>query len=85
MDATTAEAMGARELASRTSDGVEVTLLWWPAEDRLTVCVVDTKLGDAFELEVEGERPLDVFYHPYAHAAFRGIGYREPKHAPVYA
>jgi hypothetical protein len=36
--------------------------------------VSDTKSGEAFELAVEqGERALDVFQHPYAYAATRGI------------
>jgi hypothetical protein len=36
----------------------------------VTVAVTDTKTGEAFELPVrEGERALEVFYHPYAHAA----------------
>jgi hypothetical protein len=34
------------------------------------VAVTDTKTGEAFELPVrEGERALEVFYHPYAYAA----------------
>jgi hypothetical protein len=38
------------------------------------VSVLDTKAGDAFSVEVrEGERPLDVFHHPYAYASQRGI------------
>ena len=39
-----------------------------------TVAVLDTKSGEAFQIEVHaGERALDVFQHPFAYAAFRGI------------
>jgi hypothetical protein len=64
----------ARELAHREADGVEVTLLWHPAGDFVTVTVVDSRGGDQFELVLEdGDRALDVFHHPYAHAARRGL------------
>jgi hypothetical protein len=59
-----------RELDRRTSDGIEVRLLWSQNDGRVTVTVTDTKTGEAFELPVrEGERALDVFHHPYAYAA----------------
>jgi hypothetical protein len=62
--------MDTKELAHRTADGVEVTLRWHPAEDRLSVLVDDTRLGERFELAVEArESPLDVFEHPYAYAS----------------
>jgi hypothetical protein len=63
-----------RELHSRTNDGIHVRLLWRKHDGRLWVDVVDTKAGDAFALDVrDGERPLDVFHHPYAYAAHHGI------------
>jgi hypothetical protein len=59
-----------RELDSRTSDGIEVRLLWHPHDARVSVAVHDTKTGEAFELPVrEGERALEVFHHPYAYGA----------------
>ena len=57
-----------RELARRTNDGVQVTLLWSPEDDRLTVVVEDTKLSERFELETRPDNALEVFYHPYAYA-----------------
>jgi hypothetical protein len=57
-----------RELARRTNDGVEVTLLWSPAEDLLRVVVEDAKLNERFELETRSDNALEVFYHPYAYA-----------------
>jgi hypothetical protein len=58
-----------RELAARESDGVRVLLLWHPREDAVTVAVEDARAGHGFELEVERERALDAFYHPFAYAA----------------
>jgi hypothetical protein len=67
----------ARELAHRTHDGIDVTLMWHPAEDRVTVAVIDIKAGEAFELVVpQGERALDVFEHPFAYAALRSAQVR---------
>jgi hypothetical protein len=61
------------ELAQRESDGVAVTLLWSRETDVLAVSVVDVH-GGSFELVLaDSERPLDVFYHPYAYAALRGL------------
>jgi hypothetical protein len=58
----------ARELARRTNDDVEVTLLWSPADDRLTVVVEDAKLNERFELDTRPDNALEVFHHPYAYA-----------------
>ena len=65
-----------RELAHRTSDGLEVSLLWRRRDNCVTVSVLDSRTGDSFELAAGDDRPLDVFYHPYAYAAHRGIDYR---------
>jgi hypothetical protein len=41
-----------------------------------SVAVVDHRNGDSFEFVLEpDERPLDVFYHPYAYAAARGLDF----------
>jgi hypothetical protein len=67
-----ATAASPRELDSRVSDGIHVRLLWHPADGRVSVAVDDNKTGEAFEFSVgEGERPRDVFLHPYAYAAVR--------------
>ncbi len=61
-----------RELDSRTSDGIEVRLLWNEHDGRVSVAVSDAKTGDSFAVEVrEGERALDVFHHPFAYRAAR--------------
>jgi hypothetical protein len=59
------------ELAHREGDGLEVTLLWDERRDRLAVSVFDSRTGDCFALDAPGDRALDVFYHPFAYAAFR--------------
>ena len=61
-----------RELAYRSANGIDVFLLWCPADDSLAVVVID-ETADSFELSVTSNNALDVFDHPYAHAAFRGI------------
>jgi hypothetical protein len=64
-----------RELAHRATDGVEVVLFWNEATNALTVCVSDERCGAYFELAARRDQALDVFYHPYAYAAFMGIPY----------
>jgi hypothetical protein len=63
-----------RELDSRTSDGIDVRLLWHPVDGQVSVVVNDTKTGEGFELAIaRGQRALDVFHHPYAYAALAGV------------
>jgi hypothetical protein len=61
-----------RELGHRSSNGIDVYLLWSPETDTLAV-VVDDARGDSFELVVEAHEALDVFEHPFAYAAYRGL------------
>ena len=74
-----------RELAYRHSDGVHVTLVWYPTTDRVVVEVFDENAGETFEVEVPAARALDAFWHPYAYAAFAGVAYRAPVHETVAA
>ena len=63
---------GAKDLDFRAADGVEVTLLWAKAVNRVWVAVRNHRSGDEFELEIRADdNPLDVFHHPYAYAAAR--------------
>jgi hypothetical protein len=74
------------ELDYRAADGVEVALLWVVGTKNLFVVVVDEKSGDVLELDVEqGENAIDVFNHPYAYAAARGLEYEPHMTEPVYA
>src|SRR5438270_4331631 len=73
MTSTTTSA-APRELAFRAADGLEVALLWHPDSNVVTVAVADARTGESFELALgERDRPLDVFEHPYAYAAYRGL------------
>jgi hypothetical protein len=63
-----------RELDHRVNDGIDVRLLWHEADGRVVVTVADAKTGACFEVDVrEDESPLDVFRHPFAYAAWRGL------------
>jgi len=62
------------ELASRESNGIRVRLFWSRSTNLVTVSVEDTANDEYFELVLdEHERALDVFHHPFAHAAARGL------------
>ena len=61
-------------LAERKNAGIQVTLLWAEDTDAVAVLVRDEGTGDQFELSVEpGANALDIFEHPYAYAAWRGV------------
>jgi hypothetical protein len=63
-----------RELDHRRTDRIDVWLLWREHDNQVLVSVADEKTGDEFTIEVrEGERPLDVFHHPYAYAAWHRV------------
>jgi hypothetical protein len=57
------------ELATRTADGLAVTLRWSRSDDRLTVVVTDGRDGSVVELAARRDNALDVFYHPFAYAS----------------
>ena len=62
------------ELAYRENDGIAVTLFWHSRSNSLSVSVYDWRNGDWFELDASPRNALDVFEHPYAYAAHRGVG-----------
>jgi hypothetical protein len=65
------------ELASREANGITVRPLWSRSTNLVTIVVDDVANGDHFELILdEHDRALDVFHHPFAHAAARGIEFR---------
>lgn len=72
MTTTTVTFPARRELDYRRTNGIDVTLVWDPTNDQLFVTVEDDA-GDSFELAVDPHEALDVFRHPYAYAAFRGV------------
>jgi hypothetical protein len=66
-----------RELAYRANDGVDVVLFWHQISNELVVTVSDKRTGAYFEVPAEPHEALDVFNHPYAHAAFGGVPYED--------
>ena len=70
---TTTTSTTFEELLGRESNGITVSLLWNRDEDSLSVCVFDASTDVSFELEVGAASPTDVFNHPFAYAAFRGV------------
>jgi hypothetical protein len=71
------------ELMSRESNGITVRLLWSRATNLVTVAVADVASEDYFELVLdENEPPLEVFNHPFAHAAARGLEFRTRRPEP---
>jgi hypothetical protein len=56
------------ELAHRTSNGLDVSLLWSPSTGRLTVAVFDSRTACSFSLDAPSHRALDVYHHPFAYA-----------------
>jgi hypothetical protein len=69
---TTMELTERRELAHRTNDGIDVTLFWSKASNRVTISVYHARFATALEFEVAGGDALDAFNHPYAYAASGG-------------
>jgi hypothetical protein len=65
-----------QELAYRSSNGIDVFLLWCPADDGLAVLVIDEH-AESFELVVSAAEAMEVFHHPYAYAAYRGVALEE--------
>ena len=57
-----------RELARRSSAGIDVTLYWHPTLDELIVSVWDEPQGNYFEIRPQRYLALDVYQHPYAYA-----------------
>ena len=63
-----------RELHTRSSAGIQVSLWWSPADGRTWVAVRDIRANAGFVLPVlAGGRVRDVSGHPYACAARRGV------------
>jgi hypothetical protein len=63
------------ELAQRSSEGLDVTLVWMQDddEDKTVVCVSDWRDGAYFEIPAEPSLALDVYYHPFAYRDFCSV------------
>jgi hypothetical protein len=58
-----------KDLASRESGGLEISLLWCAPTGQTKVTVNDRRSGEEFELPVKGGDALAAFYHPFAFMA----------------
>jgi hypothetical protein len=67
---TTAE----KELAHRSSDGIDVALYWNEQTNRVTLTVCDARSAEDFELEVDRASALDAYRHPFAYAGKERTG-----------
>ena len=57
-----------KELAHRNQNGLEVTLLWNPRSNEVSVEVIDHLDDSGFRLPIAGHLAFDAFHHPYAYA-----------------
>jgi hypothetical protein len=65
-----------RELAQRQSGTLEVLLLWHAQIDVVELSVRDVATGGGFQTEIEPDRAIDAFYHPYVYAPENKSSYR---------
>ena len=56
-----------RELAHRHHDGLEVTLLWDPRSNEVSIELVDDRNETAVAFGVDPKFALDAFHHPFAY------------------
>ena len=57
-----------RELDARRGDGLDIRLLWNPADDTVTVTVADVRTEELFIIPVASHEALDAFQHPFVYA-----------------
>jgi hypothetical protein len=69
------------ELAHRSSEGLDVTLVWVRegGEDKAVVWVCDRREGAYFEIAAEPYLALDVYYHPFAYRDFSTVEYEDSR------
>jgi hypothetical protein len=69
MNIVTLNTIARRELASRVTGGLEITL-YWEAQDNTTSIEVHKKAtAETIAFPVARDRALDAFHHPFAHLA----------------
>jgi hypothetical protein len=57
-----------RELDARSNDGLDIRLLWNPADDALTVTVADARSEELFIIPVASHEATAAFRHPFTFA-----------------
>ena len=70
-----------KELAHRSSDDMDVTLIWVlnDGEDEAVVCVCDRREGAYFEIPTKPYLALDAYYHPFAYRSFSTVDYEDSR------
>jgi hypothetical protein len=69
MDTELSLAPTRRELAHRSVNGIDVTLTWDSAVDRVEVEVFDISSGEAAKIfTVRHDQAMNAFRHPYVYA-----------------
>lgn len=58
-----------RELARRVNGGIEVALYWSPFDNSTTVEVWQATSEETLVFDVDPQRALEAFYHPFAQLA----------------
>ena len=78
---TTLSTHTSTELAHRSSDGIDVTLIWMHGDhgDKALVCVCDRRQGAYFEIPAQPYLALDVYYHPFAYRDFSTFDYEDSR------
>jgi hypothetical protein len=75
-----------RELDYRFVNGLQVQLWWDPDTSCTWVSVRDARTESQFLIEVgDGERPLDVFHHPFAYAPRQRLAAALAGASPAYS
>ena len=75
-----------RELDYRFVNGLQVQLWWDPETSCVWVSVRDARTESQFLIEVrEGERPMDVFHHPFAYAPHQRLAAALAGASPAYS
>jgi hypothetical protein len=57
-----------RELDARHNDGLDIRLLWNPADGAVTVTVSDERTAEHFTIPVAAHDARAAFQHPFAYA-----------------
>ena len=60
-----------RELAHRSSGGLEIALYWCAENNRTTIEIWQAATEELLTFAVAPERALDAYHHPFAHLATR--------------
>jgi hypothetical protein len=69
------------ELAHRSTAGIQVWLFWSQPSNRITIELIDNRIGERLEFEVANDKALDAFRHPYAYAPAQALDLAETKTA----